>query len=215
MKTLLVTGSDTGVGKTWVAGILARRFAAAGRATQIVKPVEAGVGPEERGDACLAAAVCGAGRVSAYTLKSFRLPIAPVDAARAQGERLRLSELVSLVKALPQADIRIVEGAGGVAVPVDESGSDWADFAVSLGVDYVVLVTEFRLGVINQARLSYAYARSRGLVCGIWLNEIHPVEWVVRASSKRSLEACSVPLWGESQRDCLEGALGLELRSLS
>jgi dethiobiotin synthetase len=92
-----------------------------------------------------------------------------------------------------------VEGAGGLAVPIDPDGADWADFARAIEADRVVLAVPDRLGAINQSRLTVAYARAKGLPCGIWLNEHEPAEETVRASNREGLRACGVPLWG-SQR---------------
>jgi dethiobiotin synthetase len=92
------------------------------------------------------------------------------------------------------ADLRIVEGAGGIAVPLDRRRDrDWRDFAEEIAADRVVIVTPDRLGGINQARLALSYAaRRRKLPCGIWLNEVTPQVDAIRRSNR---EALSPRLW--------------------
>lgn len=194
MATILVTASDTGVGKTRVAGMLARALAAEGR-TQVVKPVEAGAPAGHPQDAPEAAGDWA----EAHTLVSLPLPLAPLAAG--QG-RVALAEVLARLEALPAADHRIIEGAGGVGVPIDASGADWADFARAVRPDLVVIVVVDRLGAINQARLAHAYLRARAprLAVGIWLNGAHADPSPELAKSNRAgLAALRLPLIGESR----------------
>jgi len=103
--------------------------------------------------------------------------------------------MTAALRALPECDWRIVEGAGGIAVPVDADGRDWADFASVIGAERVVLVVADRLGAINQGRMAYAYAEQRGLKAGLWLNVVASVEALVAASNRSGLAAAGVPLW--------------------
>jgi 8-amino-7-oxononanoate synthase len=229
MPTFLVTGSDTGVGKTHVVAALARMFAArvpaaalsansAGHrapaalaeadatvGVQIVKVVETGRAPQatEPGDARLAQRLCGAD-VAAVTLASFPAPIAPAAAAEAVGQTLSCASLVAAARALPPAEWRILEAAGGIATPVDGAGCDWVDFARALGVDAVVLVIPDRLGAINQARLALAYAQSIGVPTGLWLNATAPVDPLVAASTRAGLSAAGLPVWAEQRFGAVE-----------
>jgi dethiobiotin synthetase len=128
-------------------------------------------------------------------------PIAPLAAAKKARKALDLALLLKLYKAVPHAPCRVVEGAGGVAVPLDAKGKDWADFAAAIKPTVVIVVVEDRLGAINQARLSIAYLRRRydGPI-GVWLNAIKKPSKDVAASNRACLAASWIPLLGESGR---------------
>ncbi len=192
MRTLFVTGTDTGVGKTQVTAALARLLAGSGARVQIVKAVETGNPPQ--GDATRAREMAGV-KIDVFTLASFAAPLAPLAAAEAEGKAFSLEAMTAELRALPACDWRIVEGAGGIAVPVDADGRDWADFASVIRAERVVLVVADRLGAINQGRLAYAYAGQRGLKAGLWLNGVAPVDAQVAASNRSGLVAAGVPLW--------------------
>ena len=195
MATIFVTGSDTGVGKTRVAGWIARALAARG-VTQVVKPVESGVEAGRPADAPAAAGDWA----TPYTLVSLPLPLAPLAAAEQVNVRLSLPWLTGLYAKVPPAAHRVVEGAGGVAVPIDPQGKDWADFAAAIRPDLVVVVVDDRLGAINQARLAadYIAARHPGEV-GIWLNAARSVpDAAVAAANRRGILDSGLRLIGES-----------------
>ena len=195
MATIFVTGSDTGVGKTRVAGWIARALAARG-VTQVIKPVESGVSVGRPSDAPAAAGDWA----SAHTLVSLPLPLAPLAAAEQAGVRLSLPYLTGLYGKVPAAAHRVVEGAGGVAVPIDPMGKDWADFAAAIRPDLAVIVVDDRLGAINQARLAadYLAARHAGDV-GIWLNAAHAApEGAVAAANRQGIRDSGLRLVGES-----------------
>lgn len=194
MRTILVTGSDTGVGKTHVTGAIARMLAGAGTRIQIVKVVETGT--PAVGDAIRAQRLAD-GACETFTLAAFAAPLAPAASAALEGETLSLETLVSRTRALPPCDWRILEGAGGIATPLDDHARDWADFATAAGVDAVVIVVPDRLGAINQARLAHARAAHAGLHSGVWLNGTGPVEEAVADSNRSGLQTASVPVWAE------------------
>lgn len=217
MRTILLSGSGTGVGKTRVTGALAALLAQAGCTVQVVKAVETGVPPGVPGDAlqasALAAGACpgSAARIAAHTLFSFREALAPASAARLEGRSFSLRGLVAALDALPPCNVRLVEGAGGLAVPLDAALADWADFVLLARVDALVLVVENRLGAINQARLLVAYCQARRLPAPhFWLNELEPCNEIVRCSNRENLVASSCPVIaeqgpGEIIPACLDG----------
>jgi len=187
MRSVLVTATDTGVGKTQVCGALARLLASTGARVQIVKLVECGQASLADGDAMRALHLASCPGIVPITGISLAAPIAPLAAAVAAGEELSLPRLLALYDSLPACDWRIIEGAGGIAVPLDKNGSDWADFAEQADVDEVILVVPDRLGAINQARLAHAYASSHGLRPKIWFNATAPVDAAVAVSNRTSL----------------------------
>ncbi len=196
MRAILVTGSDTGVGKTHATAALARLFAAGGARVQIVKAVETGVIAGNEGDAARAQRLAG-GVGEVFTLASFPVALAPASASALAGRKLSLEILVEQVRALPLCNWRIFEGAGGIATPIDDRVHDWADFAAALEVDAVVIVVPDRLGAINQARLACARAASAKLRAGVWLNATAPVGRDVVDANRAGLRAAGVPLWAE------------------
>jgi dethiobiotin synthase len=197
MHSILITGTDTGIGKTRVAGIIARLLSAQGR-VQVVKPVESGCGAGRPADAPLAAGTWA----ESFTPFALPKPMAPLAAAADAGVEISLTKLVAAVRALPECDWRVIETAGGIAVPIDPCGSDWADFARALKVDYVLCVVDDRLGAINQARMIARYGQSKGLLlasAGLWLNAAHAApEPAIAASNRMGLANSGLPLWGES-----------------
>jgi 8-amino-7-oxononanoate synthase len=194
MRTVLVTGSDTGIGKTKAVAALARVLGGDGLRVQVVKVVETGVEPGAEGDAARALRESGV-RGEAFTLASFRAALAPADAAAQEGRRVSMEDLLGRLGALPACDWRICEGAGGISSPIDGSQLDWADFAVQAAVDPVVIVVPDRIGAINQGRLAHARARAAGLRCGVWLNAVEAPPEAVAASNRAGLAGCAVPVW--------------------
>jgi 8-amino-7-oxononanoate synthase len=233
VRTILVTGSDTGVGKTHVVAALVRLLATKakpdvpvgldGARIQIVKVVETGrsnvaaqVGlgvpaepsdssphTDKLGDAATALRLSGVA-AEIFTLACFTAPIAPAAAAAADGEELSCESLLDSLRALPPCDYRILEGAGGVATPIDDTGRDWIDFAVAVGVDAIVVVVPDRLGAINQGRLAYLRAGQAGVPAGLWLNATQPVDAVVAASTRAGLGAANIPIWAEQAFGAVE-----------
>jgi dethiobiotin synthase len=196
VATVFVTGSDTGVGKTRVAGWMARALAATG-SVRVIKPVESGAGEGRPADAPAAAGDWA----TPHTLVSLPLPLAPLAAAKAAGVALSLDLLLERLAALPPSDHRVIEGAGGVAVPIDPSGEDWADFAAAVQPALTVVVVEDRLGAINQARLAAGYLRTRfpQVKLAIWLNAAaKPCDIAVARANREGLAASGLRLAGES-----------------
>ena len=209
MKTLLIAANDTGAGKTRVTGALAGMFAAYGHAVQIVKLVETGVTPDAPGDAEAAAALARETaslfgqkpRVTAHTLFSFTQPLTPTVAANRDRKPFGKALLREALAALPDdgADFRILETAGGLAVPVDADGADWADFAREIAPDVTVLVLEDRLGAISQARLMAAYAKAKQVPnAGFWLNAAKPVADDLRAIHRTHLAPTGLPVLADT-----------------
>lgn len=199
MPSIFVTANDTGVGKTWVTATLARLLLAGGHCVEVVKAIETGVLDGEAGDAAFVRQeLAHSERLSTRTLHTFSQPLAPVEAARLDGEVLSFDDLLAELRALPEVPWRIIEGAGGVAVPLEEGACprDFGGLAMALAVDYVVLVVEDRLGAINQARLLAEYARQRDLNAGWWLNAASAdVPAAIRLCNRQTLECLDFPLW--------------------
>ena len=180
-RGLFITGTDTGVGKTYITALLARAFVAAGYRVGVYKPVASGCEETagERISEDAAALWEAAGRP--LTLESvcpqrFLAPLAPHRAAQAEGRRVDGPLLRSGIECWRDAaDFVLVEGAGGLLSPLSDEDYN-ADLAFDLGYPLLV-VTANVLGTINQTLQTLVTAATfrGGLeVAGIVLNEIRP-----------------------------------------
>ena len=172
MTGLFVTGTDTGVGKTVVTAGLALALAARGHDVGVVKPVQSGaVASNPSGDAMLLKRWTGTAEpVDEIVPYAFAAPLAPLVAAQLEGRTVDRDHLVEHVRAVgSRHDILLVEGAGGLIVPV---GEDWtiADLALSFGLP-LLIVARAGLGTVNHTALTVLTARSLGLdPVGVILN---------------------------------------------
>lgn len=174
---LFVTGTDTGVGKTYVACALARLWRGRGFDVAPRKPVESGC-PERDGrlfpaDAALLAEAAGLPTSRVEEVNRYRLaaPLAPDLAARIAGQPIYLADLIA-ASTRPEGVWRITEGAGGLYSPLCEDGLN-ADLAQALG-DPVLLVAEDRLGTLSSCLLALEALDRRGLeVAAVVLNRRH------------------------------------------
>jgi dethiobiotin synthetase len=174
-----ITGTDTGVGKTYVAYKLIQDYVAQGYKVIGMKPVAAGedfVNGEWVNEDVLkleAASNVSAPRalVNPY---SFNEAIAPHIAAEKAGVEININVIKQAFDALSQlADIVIVEGAGGFLVPLN-STQTMADLAVALNIP-IVLVVGMRLGCINHSLLTVEAITTRNLTLHGWVeNKIDP-----------------------------------------
>ncbi|MGM0564663.1 MAG: dethiobiotin synthase [Pseudomonadota bacterium] len=177
MKTVFITGTDTGVGKTWAGLQLLREWRRRGYRVAARKPLESGCPEGEyRGrHQRLPADALAYAELSGESLESvcrYRLEAAlsPLRAAQLEGRRITLEEAVTACEA-GAADRRLVEGAGGFYSPLVEDGVN-ADLAVALAAP-VLLVVEDRLGCLNQTLLSLEAIERRGLpLAGVVFNAI-------------------------------------------
>jgi dethiobiotin synthetase len=173
---LFITGTDTGVGKTFVACGLAALLRESGYSVGVMKPVETGCA-ETDGQPFLEDAVrlkefsgCEEPleKICPYRLKD---PLAPSVAAERSGVAIDIGLVQKLYGEISSKhDITIVEGAGGLLVPI-LSHYTYADLAKLLKVP-VLVVAANRLGAINHLLLTLEHASCRGLrVLGyIWNN---------------------------------------------
>lgn len=164
-RGLLVTGTDTGVGKTVTGAALAAALAAAGTRVRALKPVASGVAPGEPGED---AALLGraAGHDPACFLR-LRTPVSPHRAAALEGVTLDPDALLAWI-ADNRGDATLVEGAGGWEVPLAPRFRV-AHLAAALGWPVLVVAAD-RLGVLNHTLLTVAAVRAAGLpVAGVVL----------------------------------------------
>lgn len=174
---LLVTGTDTGVGKTLVTAAIATALAARARRVDVAKPAETGcrlaegrLVPEDA--VTLAAAVRSDTPLEEVCPYRFAEPLAPALAAERAGQTIDLPHLVAALRRRAAAtDILLVEGAGGLLVPLTRTAT-YADLAAELGAPVLVVVGS-RLGAINHARLTFDALAARAIAArGYVLNRL-------------------------------------------
>lgn len=180
-RGLFISGTDTNVGKTYVAACLARELHAAGVAVGVYKPAASGCafdgGRIVSSDAVALWEAAGRpGTLDAVCPQRFLAPLAPHLAARAEGrelDRQRLRDGLEFWR--DRCELLIVEGAGGLLSPLGEN-----EFVADLAVDFqfpMLIVADNKLGAINQTLQTVFVARHYrgGLpVMGVVLNEAIP-----------------------------------------
>lgn len=175
MTGLLVTGTDTGVGKTLVTCALAVALVRRGFSISVWKPVETGWTPsaESTSDAERLRRAAGSDEpleaICPYRLKA---PLAPSVAARLEGTVIDMEHLVEHYRERARcADLVLVEGAGGLLVPLD-GRETYADLARTCGC-HILIVAANRLGTINHTALTVRVATAEGLhTLGFVLNDV-------------------------------------------
>ena len=176
---LFITGAGTGVGKTYVACLIAEALSAAGQRVGVYKPVASGCRRE--GDALLSddalALWNAAGRpqtLEAVCPQRFAAPLAPHLAARAEGKQVDADLLLSgVARWQGQCDVLLVEGAGGLMSPLTDD-LYVADLALELGYPLIV-VSPNVLGTINatlQTLITASTFRDGLSVAGVVLNDL-------------------------------------------
>lgn len=175
-SAIFLTGTDTEVGKTFVACSLLEAWKAHGLRVAGFKPVAAGAiedgGKLANDDARRLQAASSAGiTIEAINPVCLRAPIAPHLAAAAEGVAIDPTAFYQAFQFLSsRVDRVVVEGVGGFRVPIGGS-YDMADFAVALGLP-VVLVVGLRLGCINHALLTVEAIAKRNLVLCGWIGNV-------------------------------------------
>ncbi|MEF8734565.1 MAG: dethiobiotin synthase [Candidatus Accumulibacter meliphilus] len=210
-----VTGTDTEIGKTFVACALLHALRRAGLSAVAMKPVAAGFDARGRNDDVenlLAASSLQPPRewVNPY---GFKAAIAPHIAAEEEGRRIELPHIVATFAQLQAlADAVVVEGVGGFCVPLGRA-YDTADLAAALQLP-VLLVVGMRLGCINHALLTQQAVAARGLALAGWVaNRIDPEMSRFSENLAALQERLAAPLLGVVEHGTTpeKAALGLRL----
>lgn len=154
---VLVAGTGTEVGKTWVTAAVARALRARGIAVAARKPAQS-FAPDDSPTACDATVLAVAtGEQPDHVCpphRSYEVPMAPPMAAAALGRpAVRLADLVAELRWPDGVQVGFVETAGGVRSPQADDG-DATDLARAICPDLVLLVADAGLGTINLVRLS-------------------------------------------------------------
>jgi dethiobiotin synthetase len=175
MRVIVVTGTNTGVGKTVVTAALVACAMHEGEAVAVVKPVQTGVGPGEPGDLAAVHRLTGLADLHEYV--RYDEPLAPATAARRLGEPgPDIDDLADRIRDLADRDLVVIEGAGGALVRFNAAGQGLVELAANLSDDHRVeplLVASSGLGVLNAAALTARAFNERSMgihhvVIGDW-----------------------------------------------
>ena len=163
-RGLFITGTDTGVGKTVVAGAIAAALRRRHRDVGVMKPIETGVGTQGPLDAISLCEAAGAtDSLDLVCPQRFALPAAPSVAAAHEGRTVDLEVIRAAHAELARRHaLLLIEGAGGILVPI-RAGYSMADLAAEFDAPLVV-VTRASLGTINHTLLTLEAIERRGLV---------------------------------------------------
>ena len=200
---VLITGTDTGVGKTVVGCGLAAALTARGKRVGVLKPAETGCPQRRDGLYPQDAARLAAFAHSSLPLDEvcpyrFAPPLAPSVAAELAGRRIDSGRIAEHFRRQAAShDVVIVEGAGGLLVPLHGRYA-FADLAVELRLPVVVVVGS-KLGALNHALLTFECAQARGLpLLGYILNHPSPDSDLAIQTNARTLAGLTdVPCLGQ------------------
>lgn len=169
MRILFVTSTGTEIGKTYVTAALARHFKAQGERVSVLKPVLSGFDPADFANSDPAILLAALGETP--TLKAieriapfrYRAPLAPNQAAAKEGRSVDFDAIVRCCEDAANAggDLLLIEGIGGLMVPLDESRTV-LDLIAALGAP-ILLVTGSYLGTISHTLTAVEVAKSRRL----------------------------------------------------
>lgn len=192
-KIILVTGTDTGIGKTIVTASILQELLKTKRSVGIIKPIETGCTEGKAGelfpeDGSLYAQITGEPVESIVPFR-LRSAVGPVIACDAEKRTITKAEVLDPIrKAAGNKELLFVEGAGGLLVSIVR-GFTFADLALELGASVVVVVAS-RLGAGNHAALTFEALRARRIpILGYILNELYG-----DGSSEEKLPGVATPL---------------------
>ncbi|MCR4290116.1 MAG: dethiobiotin synthase [Candidatus Scalindua sp.] len=219
-KGVFVTGSDTGVGKTVIAGAIAAAIKAHGLDVGVMKPVASGAkeieGKLVSEDAVyLKKIIDSTDDDDLVNPILFKLPIAPTMAALNTGVPIDIDIILKAYEELTNKhDFVVVEGIGGLMVPIDAT-IFVADLVLKMDLPLVIVSSDYP-GTINHTLLTVEYAKSRNIrIKGIVINMLKSGDDLVREIEKYS----SVPILGTipfkeniSVEDCVYGEIVEDFR---
>ncbi|KPJ67078.1 MAG: hypothetical protein AMJ43_05920 [Coxiella sp. DG_40] len=164
-KRFFIAGTDTGVGKTYIACKLLESFNQQGLSTVACKPVASGCETTKQGlknEDALHLMQTASIKLPYHEVNPIALqpPIAPHIAAEQINEEITVEKLINMCQPVLncKADVLVIEGIGGWYVPLNDNET-MADFVKALDLS-VILVVAIRLGCLNHALLTYHAIRA-------------------------------------------------------
>ncbi len=184
-KAFLITGTDTGIGKTFIGRCLIRYFTEINLRVVPFKPIETGVFNDQPEDGLTllkeAKIEEDLDRVVPYR---FELPASPLVASRKEGKPIDLTRIVETFNQLKSRyDLVMVEGAGGICVPITQSIT-YLELAKILNIPAVVIARS-KLGTINHTLLTVRIAKTYGIrIIAVILNQYEGLDYVEKTNPK-------------------------------
>ncbi|MGJ7919035.1 dethiobiotin synthase [Neobacillus sp. LXY-4] len=202
MSSYFITGTDTDVGKTVITALLAAYFRKQQKQVLPYKPVQSG-GIDVAGNLVapdvelyqLAIPTLNEGEANTYL---FKMPSSPHLAAKEEKVEILPMKIIDHFKMLEQKyDTVLVEGAGGLIVPLQETGYCMLQLIQELSIP-VILVARAGVGTINHTVLSVMALRAAGIeVAGIILNRLGLEDLKVEQDNKKMIELLTeIPVIG-------------------
>ena len=196
MTSFIVSGTDTGIGKTWVTVALIRAFLDRGERVLGMKPLASGcevIDNELRNEDALLIQQAGWQAVD-YSLVNpyaFKPPVSPHAAAAKEGVQVSLETILECYEILQgQADRVIIEGVGGWRVPFSDELS-LKDLVKALELP-VIMVVGLKLGCINHALLTAEALDRDGIELRAWVANQLESDYLMQDATMRTLET-SIP----------------------
>lgn len=160
MSAYFITATGTGIGKTFITAAVTRQLIAQGRKVRALKPVISGFVAGEENDSTILIRAQGGRDIEAVSPWRFAAPLAPDTAAKREGRSLDFAALVEFCReAIAGEEITLIEGVGGVMVPLDARHTV-LDWIAALNIP-AVLVTGSYLGTISHTLTSFAVLQAR------------------------------------------------------
>ena len=201
--SIFVTATNTGVGKTFFSYLLCSSLKDLGYKVGYWKPVETGANPYPQ-DAKLLSELLNQPLKETVTY-TFKLPLAPAVAEKYEGEKIDIERLKEIYRRkVEYFDILVVEGAGGLAVPV-KGNYTYGDFAKELNLP-VLIVSDAKLGTINCSFLTAFYGKSLNLnLVGFVFNRFTGEDFSERDNPSVVEELTGLKVWFKIPETDLRG----------
>jgi len=201
-RGIFVTGTDTGVGKTIVGGGLAALLRNQGLKVGVMKPVETGCLQEDGSivpaDGKFLKDMAGLELpLDTIVPYQFKEPLAPWVAGKREGVEIAPDYLLEKFKEISQdADFVLVEGAGGILVPLAQDF-----FFLNLIKQFnlpLLIISRVELGAINHTLLTLRVAQMEGIaVVGVVFNCLSPEKTIASETNPQVISSLTeVPIWG-------------------
>lgn len=159
MKKFFITSTGTGVGKTYITASIARQLVADGKSVRVLKPILTGYIEGEENDLTVLSEA--AGGLADIALYKFNDPVSPDIAAHREGREIDFAEVVKFCHAPSDADYLLVEGIGGVMVPLG-NGKTILDLITELQLPVILVVGSY-LGTISHTLTAFEALKARGV----------------------------------------------------
>jgi len=194
-KRFFITGTGTGVGKTFATACLADFFVKRGQRTAVTKPFQTGIDDGDDDIAIIKKAVPGLVQLppGMENVYRFKLPASPDLAARAENATVDISRIISTISEIEKSfspEVLLVEGAGGLYVPVNGRVM-MIDLMKMLNMPTIV-VCDSGLGTINHSLLSIKTLQAEKINCaGFIVNRASRSPGVIERDNLEVLKALS------------------------